>query len=150
MAHSFTNLLYHIVFATKGREPWLIDSIRPELLKQLGILIKEEGGIPLIVNGMPEHVHILMKLRPDVTVSKIVGDAKSRSSGWVHRTQGELSMFAWQTGYGAFTVSQSQVPRVHQYIEHQEEHHRERPYVEEFRILLRKNGFDEDEEFFWE
>src|SRR5262249_7164570 len=102
MSHSFTNLLYHLVFGTKERQPWLDDSLRPALYAQLGAILKMEGGIPLTINGMPEHVHILCKLRPDHQVSKIVSDLKSRSCGWIHRTRDDLQHFFWQTGYGAF------------------------------------------------
>jgi REP element-mobilizing transposase RayT len=100
MAHSFTNLLYHLVFSTKERQPWLEQSLRPALWECLGGIIKTEGGIPLIINGVEDHVHILTKLRPDKSVSNVLGDLKSRSSGWVHRTQPHLEAFTWQAGYG--------------------------------------------------
>ena len=150
MGHSFTNLLYHIVFATKQREPWLGDDLRPALYGQLGSILKKEGGIALIINGMPEHVHILAKLRPDHRVSEILSDLKSRTSGWIHRTREDLSHFAWQTGYGAFTVSQSQVEVVRRYIENQEEHHRKVPFDQEYRELFRKHGVEIPEQDLWE
>jgi putative transposase len=99
---------------------------------------------------MPEHVHILAKLRPDHRVSEIVSDLKSRSSGWVHRTRQDLAHFAWQTGYGGFTVSQSQAKVVHQYIADQEEHHRKTPFDIEYVRLLRKNGAEIDEKTLWQ
>jgi putative transposase len=150
MAHSYTNLLYHIVFATKGRQSWLDDSLRPAMFAHLGSIVKEIGGIALSVNGMSEHVHILAKLRPDRSLSLVLSDIKSRSSGWVHRSRPDLPHFAWQTGYGAFTVGSSQTPRVRRYIENQEENHRRHPFEMEFRTLLRRSGYSGDEEFFWE
>jgi putative transposase len=150
MSHSFTNLLYHVVFATKQREPWHADTWRPALYAQLGNILKKERGIPLAINGMPEHVHILAKLRPDHRVAEIVSDLKSRTSGWIHRTHEALPHFAWQTGYGAFTVSQSQVEVVRKYIQNQEEHHRRVPFDREYRELLRKHGAEVPEEDLWE
>jgi hypothetical protein len=83
-------------------------------------------------------------------VAEVIGAIKSRSTGWVHRERPDLTMFFWQTGYGAFSVSQSQVRRVLRYIKEQESHHRNQPFDREFRTLLRRNGFDVDEAFFWE
>ncbi|HEY1381022.1 MAG TPA: IS200/IS605 family transposase [Gemmataceae bacterium] len=150
MAHAFTNLLYHIVFATKERQPWLTPALRPDLWAYLAGVIREEGGIALIVNGVDDHVHILAKLRPDRAVSDVVSAVKSRSSGWIHRTRPDVPAFAWQTGYGGFTVSQSQVERVRLYIANQEEHHRRVPFRTEFRQLLLAHGFDPDEEAMWQ
>ena len=150
MAHSFTNLLYHLVFSTKGREPWLDDAIRPAVFKCLGGILRDEGGIPLIVNGIADHVHVLTKLRPDRSVSNVLSDLKSRSSGWVHRTYPERAFFAWQVGYGAFTVSQSRAEAVRTYIRDQEAHHRRIPFQEELRALLRKHGQDVDESLLWQ
>jgi REP element-mobilizing transposase RayT len=150
MAHSFTNLLYHIVFATKDRHPWLAEALRPDLFAYLAGAVRDEGGIPLIVNGMPEHAHVLAKLRPDRALADVVSVVKSRSSGWLHRTQPDLSAFVWQTGYGGFTVSQSQVETVRRYIENQEKHHRAMPFVVEYRKLLLAHGYEPDEEMLWE
>src|SRR5437763_11144644 len=96
VAHSYTNLLYHIVFGTKRREPWIDEVLRPESYAKLGGIIQDEGGIPLRINGIADHVHILAKLRPDVTVSNLLRDLKSRSSGWVHRKRPDLGAFEWQ------------------------------------------------------
>jgi REP element-mobilizing transposase RayT len=150
MSHSYTNLLYHVVFATKCREPWLAKSLRPILFAYVGDVTRELGGIALIVNGMDEHIHILAKLRQDRPVSDCLRELKARSSAWIHRMNPELTAFAWQTGYGAFTVSQSQVQTVHDYIKNQETHHRTMRFTDEFRQLLRRNGLKCDEQTFWE
>jgi REP element-mobilizing transposase RayT len=150
VAHSFTNLLYHLVFATKDREPLLDEALRSSLYAQLGGIIKEKGGISLVVNGMPEHIHLLVKLRPDRSVSDILSDLKSRTSGWIHRTRPDLAHFRWQTGYGAFTVSHSQAPVVRKYIENQEEHHRSMPFELEYVQLMRKHGVELSEEELWQ
>jgi putative transposase len=150
MAHSYTNLLYHLVFSTKERQPWLDVAIRPAMFKYLGGILKDQGGTPLIVNGVDDHVHILTKLRPDRSLSHVMSDIKSRSSAWVHRTYPGLEAFSWQAGYGAFTVSQSRVEAVHTYIENQEEHHRRKPFQDELRELLRRHGQEVDESLLWQ
>ena len=86
MSSSYCNLLFHIVFSTKDREPWMIPSIRPRIHEYLGGAIRGEGGIGLIVNGTADHVHILAKLRQDKAVSKLIGEIKANSSGWISRT----------------------------------------------------------------
>src|SRR4051794_20914233 len=130
MSSSYCNLLFHIVFSTRDREPWMIPSIPPRIHEYLGGAIRGEGGIALAVNGTADHVHILARLRQDKAVSKLIGEAKANSSGWISRTFKEAAGFAWQEGYGAFTVSESQVPRVRRYIERQEEHHRSVSFLE--------------------
>ena len=150
MAHSYTQLLYHLVFSTKERQPWLDGDIGPRVHAYLGGAIRDEGGVALLVNGMPDHVHILARLRQDKAVSAVLRDIKANSSGWIHRTLPELRSFAWQGGYGAFTVSQSQAERVRRYIEGQEEHHRKYTFKEELVALLKAHGIEYDERYLWE
>ena len=147
MSSSYCNLLYHIVFSTKGREPWLRPAIRPRVHQYVGGAIRDEKGIALIVNGTADHVHNLAKLRQDNAISKLVGELKANSSGWIARTFKEAAGFAWQEGYGAFTVSESQVPKVRRYIERQEEHHRSVSFLEEFKVLLKAHGLPFDEHY---
>ena len=150
MSHSFTNLLYHLVWSTKMREPCLTAEVRPQLFAYLGGLVRDEGGIALIVNGVEDHVHVLAKLRQDKALSAVVRAIKANSSGWIHRKFAALACFAWQTGYGAFSVSYSQVEVVREYIAKQEEHHCGRTYQDEFRAFLRRNGIDFTEEDLWD
>ena len=147
MSSSYCNLLYHIVFSTKGREPWLTHAIRPRVHQYLGGAVRDEKGIALIVNGTDDHVHILAKLRQDKAISKLIGELKANSSGWISRTFKEAAGFAWQEGYGAFSVSESQVPTVRHYIERQEEHHRSVSFLEELKVLLKKQGLPFDERY---
>ena len=147
---SYTNLLYHLVFSTKRREPWLNAELRPRLCEYLGGGIRAEKGIALAINSMPDHVHILAKLRQDKAVSDILRGIKANSSGWIHRTFPELKGFAWQEGYGAFTVSHSQVDRVREYIRDQEKHHQRSTFQEEFLRLLKAHGIEFDEKYLWE
>jgi REP element-mobilizing transposase RayT len=150
VSHSFTNLLYHLVYATKDRHPWLQPDVRPGLFRELGELVRAEGGIPLRINGVEDHVHLLVKLRQDRCLADVLRVLKSRSSFWIHKTFAGLECFGWQTGYGAFTVSQSQVERVSLYIDKQEEHHRTKGYREELRSLLQMHGIDFNEEDLWD
>jgi putative transposase len=140
MSQSFTNLIYHIVFATKERHLWLNADIQAPLFAYLGGVIRKEGGIPLIVNGMPDHVHALVKLRPDKPVAHAVRAIKAVSSHWLRKRMADGAGFCWQTGYSAFSVSQSQIELVREYIRKQEEHHRRMPFAEEFRRLLAAHG----------
>ena len=86
MSSSYCNLLYHIVFATKGREPWMTATIRPRIHQYIGGAIRAENGIAMIVNGTADHIHILAKLRQDKAISKLIGALKANSSGWISRT----------------------------------------------------------------
>ncbi|HWM25227.1 MAG TPA: IS200/IS605 family transposase [Chthoniobacterales bacterium] len=148
MSSSYCNLLYHIVFSTKRREPWLTPEMRPRTHQYLGGAIRDENGIALIVNGTADHIHILAKLRPDKAISKLIGELKANSSGWISRTFENCAGFAWQEGYGAFTVSESMLSKVHRYIERQEEHHRRISFLEEFKVLLKAHGLPFDERYF--
>ena len=107
---SYTNLLYHIVYATKERAPLITKTLSPKLHAYLGGIVRGLGSIPIEINGVSDHVHLLVKLRPTISVSEFLSKLKSNSSGWAKRqTRGR---FAWQSRYGAFTVSESQVDRV--------------------------------------
>ncbi|HYJ05378.1 MAG TPA: IS200/IS605 family transposase [Chthoniobacterales bacterium] len=147
MSSSYCNLLYHIIFSTKGREPWLTSQVRSRVHQYLGGAIRDEKGIALIVNGTADHIHILAKFRQDKAISKLVGEVKANSSGWISRTFTEAAGFAWQEGYGAFTVSESQMPKVRRYIERQEEHHRTISFLEELKVLLKAHGLPFDERY---
>jgi putative transposase len=147
MSSSYCNLLYHIVFATKDREPWMTATLRPRIHQYLGGAIRNENGIAMIINGTADHVHILAKLRQDKAISKVIGELKANSSGWISRTFREAAGFEWQEGYGAFTVSESQAPKVRRYIEKQEEHHRSVSFLEEFKVILRAHGLPFDERY---
>ena len=150
MAKSFCNLLYHLVFSTKGRRPYLSHpEIRSRVHEYLGGAIRGEGGIALAINGMPDHVHVLAKLRQTTAVADVLRQIKANSSGWIHQTFPDLRDFAWQEGYGAFTVSVSQVTPVRSYIENQARHHRARTFQEEFLALLDAHEVEYDERYVW-
>jgi REP-associated tyrosine transposase len=150
MPHSYTRLYYHVVFSTKNRERRLDRELRERLFPFLGGGIRDEGGTALIINGVEDHVHILARLRADRALADVLRNIKSISSGWIHHKFPSLAAFAWQTGYGAFTVSMSQIERVRLYIANQEEHHRVQTYQDEFIALLRAHEIEFDERYLWE
>jgi REP element-mobilizing transposase RayT len=144
---SHTNLIYHIVFATKERAPFITAELKPRLHQYLGGIVRGLEGLPIEINGMADHVHILARLPPTISVSAFMSKLKSNSSGWAKRqTQGR---FAWQVRFAALTVSESQVERVRRYIRNQEAHHRRQSLEEEWRALLKANRIDFDERNLW-
>jgi putative transposase len=144
---SYTNLLYHIVYATKERAPLITSDLKIRLHGYLGGIVNGLGCVPIEINGMSEHVHLLVKIRPTIAVSDFLSKLKSSSSSWGKReTKGR---FGWQTKYGAFTVSESQVGRVRQYIRDQEKHHRKMSFEEEFEALLNSNGIEFEKQYLW-
>lgn len=147
MSHTFTNLTTHLVFGTKDRLPLISSRIKTELFSYLGGLVKELKEKPLAVNGMPDHVHLLVTLSPTVSVAEAMRFVKANSSKWMTKRFGRP--FAWQTGYGAFSVSRSGVPDVVKYIREQETHHRKFDFRSEYLSLLSKYEIDFDERYLW-
>lgn len=146
MATTFANLLYHVVFSTKDRMPLIRDEIRESLYEYMGGIIRGEGGVLLEIGGMPDHVHLLVKLKTDVTVALMVQKIKGKSSKW-HNERLVRERFAWQSGYGIFSVSASLMERVRRYIRSQEEHHRRVSFKDELITLLKRNGIPYDERY---
>ena len=148
MPQSYTALYYHIVFATKHREPTITMAFRDRLYAYLGGLVRGEGGALVAVGGMPDHVHLLVKLSQLRAVADVLRVVKTNSSKWSHETCG--TGVWWQGGYGAFSVGKSELDEVQRYIERQEEHHRGETFRDEFPRLLAEHGVEYDEKFLWE
>lgn len=143
---SYTNFLYHIVFGTKGRLPLITNELKPRLHEYLGGTVRGLGGIAFEINGMNEHVHLLVKIPPIIKFSDFMRDLKANSSKWVNQTTN--GKFGWQRRYGAFTVSESQFEIVRNYIRKQEEHHKKFDFKNEFESLLQANRVEIDE-YLW-
>lgn len=141
MPQSFVKVFVHVIFATKNREATLSREVRSRLFGYIGGIINECGGVPVIVNGMSEHVHILMLLPSDKSISDILRLIKSNSSKWLHEQFPSMLGIAWQTGYAAFGVSESNLQTVHQYIRDQEAHHSKKSFAEEYEAFLALHGF---------
>ncbi len=151
MAQSLGKVLIHIVFSTKLRYPYLADkSIRDQMHAYLGGTCKALGCPVLTVGGAADHVHILCLLARTHPIASIVGDLKRASSKWI-KTKGKVvANFAWQNGYGVFSVGQSEVERVKAYIAGQEEHHRIKTSKEEYRLFLEEHDIPYDERYVWD
>jgi REP element-mobilizing transposase RayT len=147
MSDSYTNLLYHIVFSTKDRRLLITPDYEVRLYDYIGGTLRNLGGISLELNGTADHVHLLAKLRPDRSLSDVLRDLKSNATGWMHDVFPELKDFSWQRGYGAFTVSQSNVAEVRRYISRQKEHHQRVSFRDEFIQFLKVNELEFDERF---
>lgn len=143
MPQSFVRVPIHVIFATKNREATLSHDVRPRLFGYIGGIINECGGVSVVVNGMAEHVHVLMLLPSDRSVSEVLRLIKSNSSKWIHEQFPSLQGFAWQTGYAAFGVSESNIESVMLYIRNQEEHHRMKSFTEEYETFLALHGFEQ-------
>lgn len=149
MASTLTNLVYHIVFSTKGRVPMITPAIRSELHRYMGGIIKGEGGILLKIGGTVDHVHLVVKLSPVHALSDIMRKLKGNSSKWVNEHQQLTGKFGWQGGYGAFTVSESQIAAVIRYVDDQENHHRKMSFKDELLRILKRHHVDYDERYLW-
>ena len=147
MSHTHTSLLIHIVFSTQGHLSLLTKDVRPELFAYMAGLVKEKKGKPIIINGVDDHVHMLVALPPDISVSEAMRFVKANSSRWMKEHFGKP--FAWQKGFGAFSVSRSNMDTVAKYIRDQEAHHRKFDFRGEYVSLLDKNGVEYDEQYLW-
>jgi putative transposase len=150
MAHTFAHLLTHIVFSTKDRRPLLDAELKSRLFPYLGGIIRARGGKAIIINGLTDHVHILASLAAKHSLSDLMRELKADSTGWIHKNFPNHREFAWQIGYGAFSVSHSNLAEVEKYIAHQEEHHRKISFQEELVAFLQKHEIEYDERFLWE
>ena len=142
MANTYTSLHYHFIFSTKNRQPWIRREIEERIWEYLGGIARKNKMKPLKTGGVDDHIHMLLGAPPTLAPAKTAQLIKGGSSAWIHDTFPDLSQFAWQDGYGAFTVSKSGVPDVTVYIENQREHHRTRTYQEEYRALLDRHGIE--------
>ena len=128
MAHTATNVLVHFIFSTHQREPLINSEVQSDLHAYLGGIIREIGGVALCVNGMADHVHLLVRMPATHSVADVARLIKTNSSRWVHQRWPQLKNFAWQAGYGAFSVSESGIDAVRAYIEKQQQHHTKRSF----------------------
>jgi len=151
MPQSLANIYVHIVFSTKNRESFLSDkTIRREMHAYIASVLKKYDSPALLIGGTSDHVHILGVLSRTNTLAKIIGEAKRSSSKWIKSRGRDLSGFQWQSGYGAFSVSYSNLPEVRSYILKQEEHHKKTTFQDEFRAFLKKHGIEFDEQYIWD
>jgi putative transposase len=142
------SLHYHLVFSTKGRRALIAPDRRAPLHAYLGEIVHSLSGVPLAVGGTADHVHLLVGLRATHRLADVLREVKGGSSEWMHKEVGVVE-FAWQEGYGAFTVSRSHLDEVSRYIANQEQHHRNSTFQDEYLALLIEHGVEYDEQYLW-
>ena len=147
MPGTYSQLLLHIVFATKQRRMWITPEIAKRLYPYLGGIVSNNKGKLYDIGGIADHVHLYIRWRTDESISALVRNLKSNSSKWLHETFPDLKEFAWQDGYSVFSVSRSQEPAVKRYIDTQEAHHRKEDYKPELLRLLKAHGIAFDERY---
>lgn len=138
MPHTYSNILVHIVFSTKNRFPFISPELRPRLYAYLGGVIRKAGGSLIEVGGMPDHMHLLVKLTPTTVIADVMRDVKVRTTYWARGIG--VSNFEWQDGYGVFSLGQPQADRVRRYIRNQEKRHKAIDFETEYRRMLRRCG----------
>ncbi len=147
MPGTYSQLLLHVVFSTKQRQPWITPDVADRLYPYIAGIVRAEGGLLHAIGGVEDHLHLYLRWRLDDPVSALLRTVKSRSSRWVHATFPILRDFAWQSGYSAFSVSKSQEEAVKRYIADQAEHHREESFPSELQRLLQAHGVEFDERY---
>ena len=147
MANTYAALFYHLLFSTKNRVNYLRPDIEARVWSYIGGVARKHGLTALQVGGVENHIHALVMAPPTHSPSEIVKSLKGDSSKWIHKEFADLVGFAWQGGYGAFTVSRSNVAEVISYIQNQREHHRKKSFQEEYLEFLRRHGVEYDERY---
>ena len=150
MPQSLSKVILHIIFSTKNREPWLEPDVRPRMHAYLATVCRDLGAELVCIGGVADHVHIVTTLPRTVSQAQLVEEIKKASSKWIKTLDTLYRGFFWQRGYGAFSVSPSQLDTVVQYVEAQQEHHRTHTFQEEYRELLRRHGVEFDERYVWD
>ena len=146
----FSQLYVHLVFSPKNRETLLIKELREKLYPYIGKTISNLENKPIIINGMPDHIHLLIGLNPKTAISDLVRDIKRSSSLWINQQNWFKGTFMWQDGYGAFTYSRSQLNNVYSYIQNQEEHHKKVSFKSEYTSLLKLFEVEYNEQYLFE
>ncbi len=150
MAGTFSQIYIQAVFAVKGRENVLEKQWRDEVFKYMSGIIKAKSQKPIIVNGVGDHVHLFIGLKPVMALSDLIWDVKNNTSNFINEKKLVLGKFSWQEGYGAFSYSHSQINDVYQHIQNQEEHHKKRSFKEEYLTLLQDFDVPHDERHLFE
>ena len=147
MAGTFSQLYIHIVFAVKGRENLIGNTWKDELHKYIAGIINGKNQKPIIINGMPDHIHCFIGLKPSIAISDLVRDIKNNSSKFINDKKLVRGKFSWQEGYGAFSYSHSHIQNVYNYILNQEDHHKKKTFKEEYLELMKKFKIDYNEKY---
>jgi len=147
MGNTFSQIYIQVVFAVTGRMSLITKDYKEELHKYITGIVRNKGQKLISINGIPDHLHILIGLRPAMALADLVRDVKSDSSDWVNRKKLSRGKFAWQEGYGAFSYGHSQLDMIIRYIQNQERHHKRRSFKDEYLTLLKKFEIEFKEEY---
>jgi len=150
MAQSLSNILIHMIFSTKNREPVILPEIAQQLYSYMSATAREYGSYVHEIGGVEDHVHILLSLPRTISVSELVENIKKTSSKWIKTKGNVYTAFAWQGGYGAFSIGQSGYENLRTYIQTQKDHHKKISFQEEYRMFLKKYGVPYDEKYLWD
>ncbi len=150
MPGTFSQVYIQVVFAVKDRENLISKTWKDELHKYIAGTIKSKEQKPIIVNGMPDHIHAFIGLRPSMPISELVREIKNNSTNFINEKKMVRGKFSWQEGYGAFSYGHSQISKVYDYILNQEEHHKNKTFREEYIGFLKKFEIDFDEKYLFE
>jgi putative transposase len=147
MPGTYSQMLFHIVFSTRLRDPWITALIAGRLYAYMGGIIRAQRGVLYDIGGVDDHVHLYLRWRPDGNISDLMRVVKGESSEWIHKTYPDLRRFAWQEGYSVFSVSKSQEGAVKEYIARQAEHHKKEDFKSELLRMLRLHEIEFDERY---
>lgn len=150
MAGSYSQIYLQYVFAVKGRQNLLQKPWREEVFKYISGIIKGKNQKPIIVNGVSDHVHVFVGLKPAMPIPDLIRDIKNNSSNFINENKWVNGKFSWQEGYGVFSYSHSQIDKVYRYIANQEAHHEKMTFKDEYIDFLVKSGIDYDERYLFE
>jgi len=150
MANTYTQIYYHIIFAVRNRESLITESIKEELYKYISGIINNQKQKLLIINGMPDHIHILINCKPNINLSNLVKEIKEHSTKFINDKKIFIGKFYWQTGFSAFSISNRDIPAIINYIKNQENHHGKKSFKEEYLNLLKENDILYDEEYVYD
>ena len=152
MPQSLAKVLVHIVYSTKGRRPWLKDEeIRRQLYAYKATILRDNVDSPaLIIGGVEDHIHALCLLSRNFAIKKVIEEAKTETTKWLKKQGPQYADFHWQSGYGIFSVSESNAEQVKQYIANQAEHHKKKSFQDEYRELCQRHGIEIDERYVWD
>ena len=147
MANTYTQIHLQLVFAVQYRVSLIHETWKDELYKYMTGIVQQHKHKMIIVNGMPDHIHMLIGMRPTQSLSELMQDVKGSSSAWINERKLTKSRFQWQEGYGAFSYSKRILPGIINYIKNQEEHHRQKTFIEEYKELLQEFEIVYDEKY---
>ena len=150
MGGTFSQIYIQYIFTVKGRENLLQKPWRAEVFKYVAGIIRKKNQKPIIVNGVEDHIHVFVGIKPSINISDLVRDIKNGSSNFINEQKFLKGKFSWQEGYGAFSYAHSQVENVYQYIANQEEHHRKKTFKEEYLEFLHRFDIEYNEKYLFE